>query len=49
MLWGGAGVELRGFAGFEDEFLVSEDEAEVSVEDVDPFVAVTSSLAISWS
>lgn len=37
---GRAGVELRGLAWFEDEVVLPENEAESSVEDVDPVVAL---------
>ena len=36
----GAGVELGGLAGAEDEVVLGEDEAESAVEDVDPLVAL---------
>ena len=36
----GAGVELRGLAGLEDEVVLAEDQAERAVEDVDPVIAL---------
>ena len=36
---GGAGVEFGGFAGAHDQVVVAQDQAQPTVEDVDPFVA----------